>query len=86
MTSSKTDVGRTRCALELAAKAETILSSDTASATEKADFIRMYSWSRTTASWLEDSRTDPMALVVLDDFPVEVCVELVSTAPCDLIY
>lgn len=72
MTSLKRDVGRTRYALELAEKAENILSSEKTSPTEKANFIKAYSYTRATASWPDDNRTDMMALVVLDDFPVEV--------------
>lgn len=73
MASRKLEMGRRSHTLELAAQADAILSSDTASPTEKANFIRMYSWSRASEQWLDDKRTDLMALVVLDDFPVEVC-------------
>ena len=58
--------------MELAAKADAILSSETASAAEKAHFIQLYSYTRATASWPDDRYTDLMALIVLDDFPVEV--------------
>ena len=72
MTSRKRDVGRTRWALELADKAENILSSEKTPPTEKANFIQAHSWTRASGSWPDDRRTDLMALVVLDDFPVEV--------------
>lgn len=65
--------------LELAAKADNLLSSDTASPNEKAAFIQSFAWSRVSEQWPDDSRTDLMALVVLDDFPVEVCLELLPT-------
>ena len=67
--------------MELAAKADTILSSETASPTEKATFIHQNAWTRVSGSWPDDRRTDLMALVVLDDFPVKVCLILRRTAP-----
>lgn len=65
-------MGRRAWALELAAQADAILSSETASPTEKATFIQQNAWTRVSGSWPDDRRTDLMALVVLDDFPVEV--------------
>lgn len=68
MTSRKMATGRRSYMSKLVRDAENIVSP-----IERAGFLRDNALYRGHGAWNEDNRTDLMALVVVDDFPVTVC-------------
>jgi hypothetical protein len=74
VTTSRVELGRKSYMLERAEEAKIILSSDSASPASKDRFKKGFPRFQEGCQWSDhDRNTDLMALVVMDEFPAEVC-------------